>query len=117
MTIAERLRNERTRRGWSQADLARNAGVSQATISRIEEGKVRSPRLGVLRKLASALLVTIDSLVEAYQLNLEEALRRDPRVQAIFSGYERLPEEKRTQIADFVRFLEHKELEEGTGLE
>jgi transcriptional regulator with XRE-family HTH domain len=120
--IGERVRAERLARGWTQAELARHSGVSQATLSRIEEGHVASPRLPVLQKLAAALRITIDSLAEeGYQLSMDDVLRRDPRAQAIFSGYERLPEDKRNQIADFVRFLEGKkggeEEEEGASPE
>ena len=39
MSLAERIREERERRGWSQADLGRRVGVSQVTINKIETGQ------------------------------------------------------------------------------
>ncbi len=48
-----RIRAERDRRGWSQRELARRAGVPQYTVSRYEAG-VRKLDLDVLEKLARA---------------------------------------------------------------
>jgi transcriptional regulator with XRE-family HTH domain len=49
-----RLTEERQRRGWSQARLARAARIDQAMMSRIEGGKLR-PYACQLRRLARAL--------------------------------------------------------------
>ena len=59
-----RLTNERTRRGWSRAELARRAGMNATTVSLIESGRFY-PYLSQLKKLARALGVP-DS--EAYTL-------------------------------------------------
>jgi transcriptional regulator with XRE-family HTH domain len=56
------LRDIRRRRGFSQADLATEAGVSEFTISEIEAGKRENPRPSTLRKLAEALGVTVADL-------------------------------------------------------
>ncbi len=53
-TIGERLRRARERRVWSQADLAREAGVTKLAILRIENGQAQ-PRPSTLRALAAAL--------------------------------------------------------------
>ncbi|WP_426105400.1 helix-turn-helix domain-containing protein [Massilia sp. TSP1-1-2] len=45
--IAERIRLERDARGWSLAQLAERAGVSKATISKIEREEV-SPTVALL---------------------------------------------------------------------
>ena len=39
LTIGSRIRLERLRKGVSQAELARNTGIAQANISKIESGK------------------------------------------------------------------------------
>ena len=43
--IAEELKNLRQQQGWSQEDLARNLGVSFATVNRWENGKTKPSRL------------------------------------------------------------------------
>jgi transcriptional regulator with XRE-family HTH domain len=60
-TVGERLKALRAARGWSQSELARRSGVSQAYIWQIEKG-VRGENLGLdtVRKLAHALDVTPD---------------------------------------------------------
>jgi len=48
------LEELRERRAWSQADLARAAGVSVTTVTAVEAGTTR-PQRGTLRRLAAAL--------------------------------------------------------------
>ena len=52
--LGPRLRQLRGRAGLSQRELARRAGVTNATISQIETGRV-SPSVASLRKIAGAL--------------------------------------------------------------
>ena len=54
-TIGNRVKEERKKRKWSQKDLAKMIGVSQATISEIERGIIKSTGLAV--PLAKALKV------------------------------------------------------------
>ena len=49
-----RISQERKRRGWSQAELARRASLNSGTVSLIESGRLQ-PYPSQLRKLASAL--------------------------------------------------------------
>jgi transcriptional regulator with XRE-family HTH domain len=60
--LAQRLRLERDGRGWSLAQLAARAGVSRATISKIERAEV-SPTAVVLVRLASAFDLTLAGLM------------------------------------------------------
>jgi transcriptional regulator with XRE-family HTH domain len=55
--ITLRVREIRDALGWSQDRLADEAGVTQATVSRIERGESTSIDLDVLDKLARALRV------------------------------------------------------------
>ncbi len=56
-TIAGRLRWARQRRALSQEQLAAKSGVTEAAISRIENGKILAPRMGTMQKLAKAITV------------------------------------------------------------
>ena len=57
----KRLRNERF---LSQRDLARKAGVSPTTIMHLETGESVDPRLSTVRKVAEALGIDPNSLVD-----------------------------------------------------
>lgn len=49
------LRQARETAQKRQEDLERATGIDQSTISRIESGEIKRPRLRTLRKLARAL--------------------------------------------------------------
>ena len=63
--IANRVRDLRMERGWSQPELARRSTLSNAMVSMVERGE-RTPSLEALAALASALdvdpaiLLTVD---------------------------------------------------------
>ncbi|PKN55114.1 MAG: hypothetical protein CVU56_23045 [Deltaproteobacteria bacterium HGW-Deltaproteobacteria-14] len=56
--VGPRLKLLRERRGLSQRELARRAGVTNASVSQIEQDRV-SPSVASLRKLAGALGVSL----------------------------------------------------------
>ena len=58
----DRLLLERSRRGLSQAALARKAGLACLTVSRIERGKARVVQALTAYKLASALRLDVEDL-------------------------------------------------------
>lgn len=66
MPLGDRVRRRREMLGWSQQDLAEQTRIAQTLISRIERGVNKNPGLDVLKRLAIALRVSIDWLVELY---------------------------------------------------
>jgi transcriptional regulator with XRE-family HTH domain len=66
----EAIRSARVRLGYSTRRLARSAGVSHATISRVESGH-RQPSASILSRLAKVLQVPVVDLIDA-----RDALRR-----------------------------------------
>ena len=75
--LGQRIRQARERKGWSQRELARQAGVRHAIISELETGK-KTDTIGViLKRLARALGVGVDYLLgtfeESEQGNFEPA--------------------------------------------
>ena len=56
--IGLRIKELRTAKGWSQAELARQAGIRRATVNRLENvAEIKSLDMSVLEKLATALQV------------------------------------------------------------
>lgn len=53
----------RNARGWTQAELAQQAGIHWRTVSNYETGTTKNPRLDVLVALAKALGVNVDRLL------------------------------------------------------
>lgn len=53
--ITLRVRELRTAKGWSQAELARRAKVRRAMLSELEAGKRRRIDLAILERLSTAL--------------------------------------------------------------
>jgi transcriptional regulator with XRE-family HTH domain len=54
----------RKEKGWSQEKLAQEAGISYNTVIKIERGGIKNPKIETVVKLAKALDVTLDELVE-----------------------------------------------------
>jgi transcriptional regulator with XRE-family HTH domain len=58
------IRELRQKRGWTQTELARKAGVKQSVLSYIESGKTKHPRIDTLSAIASALGVSVQRLLK-----------------------------------------------------
>ena len=113
MSLGEKIKELREKKGMNQKQVAEASGITQATISRIEKGKVKQLKSEALKRLAEALGTTVDYLVDRKEnLTPEELANVDENVTYLFRGYEKLPSEARKQLIDFVQFLEGKEKEE-----
>lgn len=53
----------RKQRDWSQEKLAQEAGISYNTLIKIERNGIENPKIETVIKLADALKVSIDELV------------------------------------------------------
>ena len=60
--VGEQLKKLRTLRALTQAEVAERAGVTTATVARVERNEIE-PRMTTLRKLAAALEVDPGELV------------------------------------------------------
>ena len=76
MGLAENIRKVRKKRGWSQSDLGEMIGSHLTHVNRIETGK-HNPSLEVLKKIASALEVSIDYLVHGTEDDFQEVKIED----------------------------------------
>ena len=64
VSLGRRIRLLRRQRGYSQGTLARRAQVSQPYLSMVEAGRIQSPSLPVLERVARALGVRLAALFE-----------------------------------------------------
>ena len=112
--LAAKVAGLRKAKGMSQVALSRKTQIKQATISRIESGEIKEPRLTVLRELANGLGVTLDFLVgRTDELTPSDILESDPEAQILFRGYEKLSAEGKDKLKDFLGWLEDKEQKKG----
>jgi len=61
--LAKNIRKFRIEKGWSQEDLAFEAGIHRTYISDLERG-ARNPTISVIEKLAMALGAKVGELLE-----------------------------------------------------
>lgn len=58
------IKKLRNKKGWSQEKLAREAGISYQTLIKIEQNRIKNPKLQTLIKLTKALGVSLDDLIK-----------------------------------------------------
>lgn len=110
MSIGQRIKERRERLGLNQKQLADASAITQATISRLESGQVLELKSEALKRLAQALGVTVDYLIgQTPKMTTQDTVSADPKAKALFRGYEKLSEEARDQLIDFVEFLKKQE--------
>ena len=63
-TVAKNIKKLRKAKGLSQDRLSRLAGVSHATIIKIESGGIQSPTIDTVQKIAKALGVGVENLLK-----------------------------------------------------
>ena len=61
--LANRLREARAERGWTQAELAERVGVTRKTINTVENG-VFTPSTILALRLAQAMGTTVEALFQ-----------------------------------------------------
>ena len=63
-TIGENIKRIRAKQGISQDDLARKAGLKYSTLAKIEGDLVTKPGVQMIAKIAKALGVPMEDLVQ-----------------------------------------------------
>lgn len=100
--VGENIKRVRKSLHMSQKELSRRANVSQSGISDIENC-TRSPSTDTVRMIASALGVSQSELLgeeKETTVRNDDGLRRE-----VILLFDSLPDDRRQQAADFLRFL------------
>ena len=87
-----RIKQSRDKKGWSQAELARNAEITPAAVNQFEKGS-RKPNMPILRKLAKVLDVSIDYLVG--ESDEENEVKVQNEWQEFYRGFSELTDKDR----------------------
>ena len=64
MSIASNIKKLRAEKGYSLEKVARQADVSLSTVVKMEDGTNQNPTINSLWKIATALGVTVDDLLQ-----------------------------------------------------
>lgn len=99
MMFSENLKQLRTDKKLSQADLAEKIGVHVTHLSRYERG-LSSPSLEVIQKIAEVLEVSIDTLVFG-QKNIEESIN-DTELATLFKKAQHLTQKEKQTVKDLI---------------
>lgn len=101
MSFSERLKKARLEKGYSKSDLAKEINVHYSQIGRYEE-KGAQPSADILAKLANALEVTSDFLMNGTSEDLAESSLTDKELLNQFKMIEKMTEEKKSVVKIFL---------------
>jgi DNA-binding XRE family transcriptional regulator len=63
-TISENIKKMRAKLGLTQDDLAKKADIKYTTLMKVESGTVNKPSVQTMAKIAKALGISIEALLE-----------------------------------------------------
>ncbi len=101
MSFSERLKKARLEKGYSKSDLAKEINVHYSQIGRYEE-KGAQPSGDILAKLANALEVTSDYLMNGTTDDLANSSLTDKELLNQFKMIEKMTEEKKSVVKIFL---------------
>ena len=64
MQLSRALNEMASLKGMRQADICRATGLSDAHVSQMFSGKIKDPKASIVYKVAHAMGVTVDELLE-----------------------------------------------------
>lgn len=100
LTLGEKVRHLRQTLNLTQEDLSQQSGVTQATISRLENDTQVSINSQTLRTLARALKTSIDFL-----LNIEKNAYESGELRLLGRDFQTLGPGDKQIVHEFVHFL------------
>jgi len=116
MSFEEKVIMLRKQREMNQKQLADASGLTKATISRIESGDIRELGADSLKRLARALRVTVDYLIDNVEnMDVPDMVRTDSEVQVFLRGYGTLSASGRKELSNYLQFLAEQEKKQDGG--
>ncbi len=101
MTFNERLKKIRLEKGFTKSDLAKIIGVHYSQIGRYEE-KGAQPSADVMAKLANALEISTDFLMNGTSDDLADGTLKDKELLNQFKTIEKLSEKDKNVVKVFL---------------
>lgn len=99
--LSDRLLEARKKKGISQQDLGKAAKVHFSNIGKYERGEA-TPAADILNRIAKALDVTTDFLMNGTMHNKAEEAISDEELLIQFRKVEKLPEDKKKLVKEFL---------------
>lgn len=106
VAVGQRIRQYRVERHLTQTELARQIGIQQSDLSRMEKGEYRVSLDALFRILQTFEM----SLGEFFGDLARQSLT--PREDMLVQSFRRLPHETQQELLDFAEFKLRKEREE-----
>jgi transcriptional regulator with XRE-family HTH domain len=111
MGFSERIKQERTRKGLSQSELALSVGVHYTQIGRYEN-KGATPAADVLARLANTLEVSSDFLMNGTSQEFAGGMLADKELLNQFRFIEQLPDTDKSVVKVFLdAFITKRQLQ------
>ena len=104
MNFSERLRKIRSEKGFSKIELGKLAGIHHAQIGRYEN-KGAYPSADVLAKLANALGVSAECLLNGSKENLAENTLGDKELLSQFKAVEQMSDDEKSVVKKVIDAL------------
>lgn len=101
MSLADRLKNARKDKNLSQQELAKISDVHYSNIGRYERGNAK-PSAEVLNRIAQALDTSPDYLINGTLQDKAESSINDDELLNQFRKVEKLPEDKKRLVKEFL---------------
>lgn len=108
MSLAERLKNARKNKSLSQQELAKASDVHYSNIGRYERSDAK-PSAEVLNRIAQALEISPDFLINGTLQDKAENTISDTELLNQFRKVENLPEDKKILVKEFLDAFLFKE--------
>ena len=106
MHFSEVVHQQRRKLKLTQRQLAQYTVMTQASISRIENGRVNNLRPSTLVKLATALNITIDYLLGRTEtLSSSDLLLADPNAKELFACFGKLSLIEQREMVRYAKYL------------